>query len=250
MLLRRDHHGVLAIGQPSHAWLSGQLARGWGNDRFGSVEPLHEVCLAADQHDTGWLPVDLQPLWNPDTGLPCSFMEMPLGAHLDLWRRGPRHMLTQSAYAALLASMHGWRLYERRDLDRATPEDAAAIRDFLEHQRCFQHGVIEKLHPDLEELERNSLLLWTWDYLSLALCLNWDPATAKDAPTRDGRVDLELRSCQKAFTVDPWPFQADALTVRCEGRRLAAGFADEIEMRRGLAQAPLETLELELVRSA
>ena len=29
----------------------------------------------------------------------------------------PRRLVSQSAYAALLVSMHGWRLYERRDLE-------------------------------------------------------------------------------------------------------------------------------------
>jgi hypothetical protein len=228
MLMRRDEHGVLAIGQTSHAWLAGQLARAWGNEEFGKVQPWDEVCLAADQHDLGWFPVDLEPIFDPDSGLPRPFMNMPLTVHLDIWTRGPRQMLTQSSYAALLVSLHGCRLYERRDLDRATPEDAAAIRDFLSAERSFQQELIDELEPDLAELERNSLLLWTWDYLSLSLCLDWDPATAKGAPTRAGRADLELRSTAAgAFTLEPWPFAADRLAVRCEGRRLPERFADE-----------------------
>ena len=251
MLLRRDETGVLAIGQPSHAWLAGQLARTWGNEQFGSVEPWEEVCLAAYHHDLGWLALDGDPLFDPATGLPRPFMNMPLDVHLDLWTRGPRQMLTQSAYAALLVSMHGWRLYERRDLERASPEDAAAITEFLRRQRAFQQELIDELQPDSALLERNSLLIWTWDYLSLALCLDWDPATAEGAPTRDARTDLELRSTGPgSFTIEPWPFQADSVAVRCEGRRLPERFADEAGMRRGLAQAPLEILELELARSA
>ena len=38
--------------------------------------------------------------------------------------------------------------------------------------------------------ERNSLLVWTLDYLSLALCLDWAPATIQETPTADGEVDL------------------------------------------------------------
>jgi hypothetical protein len=49
-----DHpQGKVAVAQPAHAWISGQLARAWGNERFGAVEPLSEVCLAAEQHDVG-----------------------------------------------------------------------------------------------------------------------------------------------------------------------------------------------------
>lgn len=250
---------MLAIGQPSHAWLSGQLARAWGNDEFGVVEPRQDVCLAADQHDLGWLPVDLEPIFDRETGLPRPFMNMPLDVHLDLWTRGPRQMVTQSSYAALLVSMHGWRLYDRRDLTKGSAEDAQAVRAFLSEQRAFQDDLIDRLGPDSAQLERNSLLLWTWDYLSLALCLNWDPATAKGAPTRDGLSDLQLSSAAAgadgsdragSFTVEPWPFGAETLTVRCEGRRLPARFRDETEMRRGFSEAPLEVLELELARSA
>ena len=248
MLLREDDRGVLAIGQQSHAWLSGQLARAWGNERFGAVEPREEVCLAAEQHDTGWAPVDLEPIFNPATGLPRSFMDMPLDVHLDLWTKGPCALLTQNVYAALLVSMHGWRLYERRDLDRASPEDAAAIRAFLSQQRSFQHELIGKLRGDPAEVERNSLLIWTWDYLSLALCLDWAPTTAKRAPTADGAVDMKVTPGRRGGSIhlDPWPFAVESLTVRCEGRRLDGRFDSERELREALDTAAPETLELEL----
>src|SRR5947209_18957504 len=118
MLLRQDARGVLAIGQPAHAWLSGQLARAWGNEQFGSVEPWEEVCLAAEQHDAGWRTLDLEPSLNPQTGLPHSFMETPIDVHLRLWTEGPRSLLALSRYADLHASSHGCRLYCRRDPTR------------------------------------------------------------------------------------------------------------------------------------
>jgi hypothetical protein len=43
VLLRDGDGDVLAIGQQSHAWISGQLARAWGNDRFPVPEPWEEV---------------------------------------------------------------------------------------------------------------------------------------------------------------------------------------------------------------
>ena len=49
MLFRQDDQGVIAISQPAHAWISGQLLRAW--DREFS-EPL---LLAAEQHDIAWL---------------------------------------------------------------------------------------------------------------------------------------------------------------------------------------------------
>ena len=44
MLLRKDGLDVIAIPQPSHAWLSGQMARAWGNRRFAAPMPYDEVC--------------------------------------------------------------------------------------------------------------------------------------------------------------------------------------------------------------
>lgn len=258
MLLRKDDRGVLAIGQPSHAWISGQLARAWGNERFGRVEPYEEVCLAAEQHDVGWATRDLEPLFNPTTGLPRSFMEMPLAEHLPLFRDGPAALLTQSGYAALLVSMHGCRLYERRNLDALDPRDADAVRRFLDEQRRFQEHLIAELRAEPgtgpkathELIERNSLLIWAWDYLSLALSLSWAPVTAKRAPTAGGVVDLELTPGPESgrLHLAPWPFAARAVAVRCEGRRLAPGYDTEDALRAAFAAAPLETLELTLER--
>ena len=255
MLLRHDEDGVLAIGQASHAWLSGQLARAWGNEEFGLVEPWDEVCLAADQHDVGMAIWDLEPSFDEATGLPHSFMDMPLEVHTELWLQGPRRLVSQSAYAALLVSMHGWRLYRRRDLERSPPAEAERIERFLDAQRAFQDELMARLGADrsLEPgvVERNSLLLWTWDYLSLALCLDWAPATARGAPVRQGRVDLRIEPAgQRSVTIQPWPFQTDTVRVRCEGRRLPERFRNESEMRRGLSEGPIETLELVLERSA
>jgi len=247
---------VLAIGQPSHAWLAGQLARSWGNEQFGRVEPLDDVCLAAAQHDVGWATRDLEPVFNPDTGLPQSFTEVPVEDHLPLFTDGPVSLVSQSRYASLLVSMHGWRLYERRDLDRLPAEDADAVERFLREQKAFQASLIDSLRGDRdiaphagdEQLERNSLLIWTWDYLSLALCLDWAPATAKGAPAVVGKCDLELTSSRGVHRLDPWPFSVPGLTVRCEGRRLTGPFASESRLREAFANAPWETLELCLER--
>jgi len=256
MLIREDDRGVLVIGQPSHAWVSGQLARAWGNERFGRVEPFEEVCLAAEQHDVGWAGRDLEPIYNPETGLPRSFVQMPLDVHLELWREGPRSLLSQSRYAALLVSLHGWRLYERRDLSKLPPAEADAIRSFLATQRSFQQGLIASLRADPTSavgaedglVERNSLLIWTWDYLSLALCLDWPSATAESAPTAEGQVDLNLMRGPEPHTlrVEPWPFATASVSVHCEGQRLRGRFESEEQMRQELESAAWETLSLRL----
>jgi hypothetical protein len=257
MLLREDGTGVLAIGQTSHAWISGQLARAWGNQRFAAPEPHEEVCLAAEQHDIGMALWDLEPTRDPDTGLPHSFMEMPLSEHLGLWSAAPRRLLAQSRYAALLVSMHGARLYGRRDLDALSQQEGAAVREYLAAQRRFQSELVESLAadprtaPSVEEsaLADNGQLIWAWDFLSLAMCLDWADRPAPKIPSADGRVQLALSPAgeERRLWLDPWPFEEDRLSFHCDARRLPQRFQSEDEMRTGLAAAPWETVEFQLL---
>jgi Protein of unknown function (DUF3891) len=258
MVLRRDGAGVLAVGQAAHAWLCGQLARCWGNERFGAVVPLDEVALGAEQHDVGMAQWDLHPLRNPDTGLPVSFIEMPVADNLALWRAGPPRLITQSRYAALLAAMHGRRLYERRDLARAPADEAELVRGFLSDTRRLESELTAALRADPatvdlardELIARNSQLVWTWDSLSLGLLLDWAPFTLRNVPTARGEaVDVELRT---DGTIDPWPFTTDAGAVRvhCDGRRLVATYDHDEALQEGLADAPWETMRFELQPAA
>jgi hypothetical protein len=236
VVLRRDGEGAVCIGQPSHAWLSGQLARAWDPP----PDPFDEVCLAAEQHDIGMAEWDLAPTLNPDTGLPHSFMEMPLDVHLELWSAAASKLVAQSAHAALLVSMHGTALYEMRDLDRMTPADAGKVREFMGARRAEQEGLLSRLGLTLEDVRPGQRLVWTLDYVSLALCLDWAPTVARGAPLAVGERDLRIEPAgERTVTVDPWPFAGDSLTVRCEGRRLAGGWSDEDAMRAALREAPV-----------
>ena len=48
-------------------------------------------------------------------------------------------------------------------------------------------------------------------------------------------------------TLAPWPFRDEEVTLVCEGRLLTEAFADDRELRRGLAKAPWLTIETRLV---
>jgi hypothetical protein len=217
MLVRPDGDSVLCIGQASHAWISGQMARAWAEP----FSPYDEICLAAEQHDVGMAEWDLAPSLNGETGLPYSFTEMPFSVHSGLWLGAPKKLVTTSVYAAALVSLHGTRLYELRE---RTPE----VGDYLRRQEEFRRS----LGFARKDLEPGSTLVWISDYLSLAALLGW-------AGEVEGlRVD--------GTRVDPWPFRSPSLTVRCEGRRLTERFTDEPAMRAALAAAPPEPVVLEL----
>jgi hypothetical protein len=247
MLLRRDGDAVIAIGQPAHAWLSGQLARAWGNARFGPVEPREEVCLGAEQHDIGMAAWERAPTLNAQSGLPHSFMELGLDAHLAMWSSAAALVVPQSRYAALLVSLHGTALYARRD--RGDPR----VREFLAAQRALQESLLVSLQADpatapaAEDsvVRRNQRLVWTWDSLSLGVLLDWAPYVLEAVPAASGTLDVAVGGdLDGGIALDPWPFAEPELSLRCEGRRLARRFEDEEEMRGALAAAPWVTLEV------
>ena len=213
MLIRPDGDSVLCIGQASHAWISGQMARQWAEP----FSPYEEVCLAAEQHDVGMAAWDRAPSLNRETGLPHAFTEMPFSVHSALWLEAPSKLVTTSVYAAALVSLHGTRLYELRE---PTPESG----DHLRRQEEFRRG----LGFAREDLEPGSTLVWIWDYLSLAVLLGWE-GEVEGLSVGDGRVD-------------PWPFREANVAFRCEGRRLDGRFSDEGAMRAALEAAPVETI--------
>jgi Protein of unknown function (DUF3891) len=246
LLLRPHEDALLAIGQASHAWISGQLARAWGNARFPVPDPREEVCLAAEQHDIGMAQWDLRPTLNPNTGLPHTFIELPADVHIGLWSAAPGKVMTQSLYAALLVSMHGTALQSRRELASLEEHDRALVTSYLERERAFQAELMERLGADREQVARNQQLVWAWDGISLALCLGWE-TLMNEVPCRGESAELEVRSIDAVrFSVNPWPFALDRLVVRCEGRPLGGPFETAAEMHSALNRARPVTLELAL----
>ena len=217
MLIRPEGDGVVAIGQAAHAWMSGQLARAWGNERFDTPEPREEVCLAAEQHDVGMAEWDLAPRLHPSEGRPLSFMEMALEDHLRLWSAAPAKLMSQSAYAALLVSMHGTALYELRDLARLEPAEAEAVRAYLARERALAgaDACAAGRRPRAGRVATSGCC-------SPGTGCRWRSAWA--GPTS------WLRRCRAMCGSSRWPTgaawwtrgrsRAAELTVRCEGRRL------------------------------
>jgi hypothetical protein len=248
VLVRRDGDAALAIGQLSHAWLSGQIARAWGNELFPPPDPHEEIALGAEQHDIGWARFDLEPKLNPDTGLPRNFLELTVEQQLSIWRDAPDQLMSQSLHAALVVSLHGRSLSELRV--HAAPEHAAPLNDHIGRELKRQARLCELLGVSEEALERTRRLMWTWDGISLALCNHWRPFVAKDVPNRDGLVDIELRDCADgSVELDPWPLSRERVEVRCEARRIEPRYEDEHAMRRALERTPT-TLRFELVDPA
>jgi hypothetical protein len=234
MLVRPDgDDAVLVVGQAAHAWLAGQIAAAWA----GELPHRAALELAATQHDVGMAEHDLTPALDAATGWPVGFMQMPLEDHLRLWSLAPQRLFTQSRKAALVVSLHGTKLYERRDLARLAPEQADAVRAYLAGQRALQERLRAETGVSVAEAAAMQALMFEWDWLSLGLCLGWAPATFGDARRLEER------------TVAPWPFAADAVDFVVEARRLTERSATEPELHAALERAERVDLRFVLTRA-
>jgi hypothetical protein len=233
MLFRTEPSGVLAISQPAHAWISGQILRAWDE---ALSEPL---LLAAEQHDIGWLDWETAPTFNPQTGRPHLFREVGAAVHSPMWRQGVERALgAWGAHVALLVSRHGGVIYRRYiDRHRASEADAAAAQTFLETQAPLEAAWAKTLELDAAALQKQTTLVALSDTLSLALCGELKTPFEVEAPNAGGRTET-LRLIERPghpfdFVLSPWPFRKDVLDVEGEARPLPASgrFDNEAAMR-------------------
>jgi hypothetical protein len=233
MLFRTEPSGVLAISQPTHAWISGQILRAW-DEALG--EPL---LLAAEQHDIGWLDWETAPTFNPQTGRPQFFREIGAAVHSPMWRHGVERALgAWGAHVALLVSRHGGVIYRRyTDRHRTGEADAAAAQAYLETQAPIEAEWAKMLSLDAGALRKETALVALVDTLSLALCGELKTPIELEVPKASGETET-LRLIERPghpfdFVLSPWPLRKDLLTVEGEARPLpsTARFANEAAMR-------------------
>lgn len=255
MLLRQEDDCIVAVSQPAHAWVAGQLAYAWGNDDFEA--PCEEVCLAAQLHDIGFQAWEQKPTWNVATGLPHTFLEMPAGIQLPLWTGGIREVMQYGRYSALLVSLHFSALARRIEKDRGG-EDAMLASKFISLQEEFRTTIATSLRNDFyygprsaeEDVHRDQEFVSFVDWISLQILLRFkDPKVAREQQARGLAANFELVPLNTAGTeicLDPWPFKGTELGLVCDGRRLLSTFIDEEAMREGLRAAAPVTLPLKL----
>lgn len=244
-MLFRDQpsHDPLAISQPTHAWISGQLLRAWNESL---AEPL---LIAAEQHDIGWMDWETAPSFNPQTGRPHRFRDIGAAVHAPMWTRGVQRALgSWGSHVALLISRHGGVIYRRySDRHRVAEADAVAAQGFLDTQAPIEEAWARALGLDAATLNRETALIALVDTLSLALCGELKAPLDLEAPDPKGELKT-LRLVERPghpfdFILSPWPFRAEVLTVEGEARVLpAAGrFADDAAMQVWL-KAPSRTM--------
>jgi Protein of unknown function (DUF3891) len=186
VILREEADGrVLGVSQLAHSALTGRIAGAWTPRRD---LPWDELVTAAAIHDLGWTAWEQDPEIDPESGLPYPFFRVPDPGYTELWARGTDAAETFGRWVGLLVSMHCTRLLSRR------PGEAAAA--LVERERARQARLRRELDADEAVAVAASDLLAEWDAISLALCQG------------------------KPVDLDPWPFAAERVDLRVDGREL------------------------------
>lgn len=246
MIHRPAPHGIDLITQPAHAWLSGQMARAWGNERFARPEPREDVCLAAEQHDVAWAEWELHPTRNPANGFPHTVFDVPVEEHAGVWTGSGRKALVYGRYPALLVSLHGTGFYD--GTNRA--QLPAARRHQLEVEQAFQKEMRDQLaadpayaftaDPDI--VMQHHRLVATVDWISLVICMRMQARVIERVPERPGvLISMAINPAGdegRRWRLDPWPFARPELTLSVDARHLAAPAEDDAALVRALAEAP------------
>jgi len=251
MIHHKSKDYVYLISQPSHAWLSGQLARAWGNNNFKCFEPFSETCLAAEQHDIGWLEWARNPQINKMTGTVYNFLEMPFQSHLDIWEKGSRWALTINKYAALLISKHNTFLLGFHDFSNEPSINLKLSKTFQEKEQAFQDRIIDQLKADSAYADYvgepwlifNQKLIKVWDYFSLLLCMGFNESDVIEEVPVDFNSNTDLKLSYKSknrYIVDPWPFKYETFEVACETKKIPHDQYKSRDLLKRLANTPTE----------
>lgn len=236
----------IAIPQPAHAWLAGEVARAWGDAPVARPEPFAEVCLGVEQHDVAWAAWDLRPPLHAPAGRVASFLEAPFRPRLEIWWEAPRAVLAQSPWAALLVSLHGTNIHTRFvDVDRLPPAEGDLVRAYLAEQRTLQDVLIGTLGTTREIAEAAGDFVFCLDSISLGVCHGWG---AMDLPPVGGTTIRLEPAGEGCFTLEPWPLAVGELEVGVRAKRLAERFDDEGALHAALDAAPWERLSWTLRR--
>lgn len=260
-----------------HMDLCAQMGKAYGNDRFEALHPYDEVLFAVANHDRGWDGYDQQPVVDPQSGLPFIMAKTPPTDAVRTNQGSPEFNEGHHAYCGLLSSMHTWGLYNKRyGYSRFTlrvrpgttsvpvlDNNRAMIDSMLDGEIKRQARLKAKLaenpatHPLLAEpqLFQNYKQLQFFDTLSLYFHLYHASERGNEtyihvpvSADEDATVEVKQIS-DRVYSLDPFPFFGDRLTLVCKGRYTKPLPADCDRVQAGalLRSLPADSQTYELV---
>lgn len=246
MIRRADGDDWLIISQVDHAHVAGEMARAWGSAAVAEL-PFRDLLLPAVwHHDDGWRPWEQRPCVDRQTGLPRSFMEMPMAEATAIWTRSIDACAGLSGLGGLWVSLHFCWLAEHATT--SDPHDVRAIQTFLAQQKGRRRDWRQLPGPALapSELDRavdvGFRYLQLFDAVSLWLCCAPPAQSLRIRSPEQVELHFQPRAPVQA-SVHPYPFVDGILTLDVVARRIAARPYDDAQLQAALADAARERLE-------
>lgn len=250
-----------------HMDLCAQMARTFGNKRFELLHPFDEVLYAVANHDRGWDDYDQQPIVDPQSGLPFIMARTPPNEAVKTNKGSPDFNEAHHPYSGLLSSMHTWGLYNKRyGFSRfmlrsrpgttsipVTESNRTMIDQMLDGEVKRQDKLKAKLaeNPATRNLIEDRQLFQNYKQLqffdTLSLYFHLYHASERGNETyihvpvsgnEDATVEVKQIS-DRVYSLDPFPFAGERLTLVCKGRYTSRLPAD---CDRATAGAILRTL--------
>jgi hypothetical protein len=228
-----------------HTRMCGQMARAFGNDRFERPAPFEEVVYTVENHDRGWDNYDGNPGIDPATRLPYIMVRTPVPDLVKTNRGSPDFNEAHHAYCGLLSSMHTVGLYNGRYgfstfVARTQTSTAIDVEDpnrplidtMLGHEETRQSRLKSALAGKEKtrdwvagpHLFRNYKQLQFFDTLSLYFHLRHagergDQTYVHVPLNAEEDTTITLKKVdERVYSLDPYPFAGDRLTLTCQGR--------------------------------
>lgn len=233
------------VFQPSHALLATDILKHIDTTFLHEISHVKELQIAVELHDIGWAGWEQKPTINGLTGFPYDFTGIPVHDHLAIWENCSRTVCTMNLFAALLVSMHTTYLADRHDATNDTQKEKKAFKSFIQSENNFQEQLFNTLSNDMQYQDVDSErleVMRSWigfcDYLSLLLCMQgFHNQLITDVPDALGTSQVsitQIRDYENRYVVEPWIFDSNDLTLRCDSVILDGPFdaSDELTLGR------------------
>ncbi|XWX02451.1 DUF3891 family protein [Aggregatilineales bacterium SYSU G02658] len=226
------------ITQIDHADVSGVFAAHFGNEIFAPLNPKDALVHVAQHHDDGWEEIDAHPTLDPKTRLPYHLTQTPTQQLIATGSKSPDANEKYHPLSGIISSMHTYGLYHGRyglsdkiyiDLIDETLRDS--VKAMLDAELARQARIKAELaaagHANLVEdrvLFHNYKLLQFFDTLALYIQTVHPEAVGLSQfihvprALEDDVVITAQHVERGVITLDPYPFDVDALTVTTRGR--------------------------------
>lgn len=252
------------IFQTDHAQMSGQIARAFGNDSFAALRPRDLMEFIITHHDEGWIEIDQQTRYNPQTRLPYHLTQTPTDQLLATGPKSPDFNEAHHPYCGLISSMHTWGLYHGRYglsdkiyIDSIDPSLRPQVEAMLQNELDRQGRIKAELKQDSqvadwvadEMLFHNYKLLQFCDTLALYFQTIHAGAHAaaqfKHVPMsigKDATVSIEPLGDNR-YLLSPYPFAESVFEIHTTGR-----YVHPMDEQPENLAAYLKTLPVEIQR--